>query len=239
MTVSYRCPKAVVAFAQQWVSHIQPTDTAPEGKVEEMTHEDFMKPANLETLKGAGSAILCRNNAPNVKLALQLIRQGIPCKVEGREIGTSLKNLATKWKRIKKLDKLLDQLDVYFEKEKVKLLAKKQEAKLQIVEDQIETLRVLIASCQAEGKDTVDCVVHKCDTMFDKNVKGMLVLASIHKSKGREWNRVFWYDRAGLCPSKWARQEWQMDQEVNLMYVAATRAKQELVELLAPEKEDR
>ena len=32
-------------------------------------------------------------------------------------------------------------------------------------------------------------------------------------------------------PSKWARQAWQQAQEINLMYVAVTRAKAELVEV--------
>jgi ATP-dependent exoDNAse (exonuclease V) beta subunit len=34
-------------------------------------------------------------------------------------------------------------------------------------------------------------------------------------------------------PSPFARQQWQMDQEVNLMYVAVTRAKAELIEVVA------
>ncbi len=64
----------------------------------------------------------------------------------------------------------------------------------------------------------------------------MLVLSSIHKAKGREWERVFWLDRAGTCPSKWARQAWQQEQERNLMYVCATRAKEQLIEVVAAVK---
>ncbi len=33
LTITYRCPKNVVAFAQQWVSHISADETAPEGSV--------------------------------------------------------------------------------------------------------------------------------------------------------------------------------------------------------------
>jgi superfamily I DNA/RNA helicase len=69
------------------------------------------------------------------------------------------------------------------------------------------------------------------DSLFGDNVTGLLVLSTIHKAKGREWERVFWLDRIGTCPSKWARQAWQQDQEKNLMYVAATRAKSELIDL--------
>lgn len=44
------------------------------------------------------------------------------------------------------------------------------------------------------------------------------------KLKGEEADRVFWLGR-NECPAKWARQDWQKQQEVNLCYVAATRAK--------------
>jgi ATP-dependent exoDNAse (exonuclease V) beta subunit len=47
---------------------------------------------------------------------------------------------------------------------------------------------------------------------------------------------VFWLDRAGTCPSKWARQAWQAEQENNLCYVAATRSMSELIEILVDEK---
>lgn len=56
---------------------------------------------------------------------------------------------------------------------------------------------------------------------------GGVKLATIHKSKGLEADRVFWLNRS-KCPSLWARQEWQQDQEANLCYVATTRAKKAL-----------
>ena len=52
-----------------------------------------------------------------------------------------------------------------------------------------------------------------------------VVLSSIHKAKGREWNRVYWLQTG---PSKWARKEWELQQETNLCYVATTRAKSAL-----------
>jgi DNA helicase-2/ATP-dependent DNA helicase PcrA len=59
-------------------------------------------------------------------------------------------------------------------------------------------------------------------------VKGdAVVLATIHKSKGLEAPRVFWLGRAE-CPAKWAKQDWQKEQERNLCYVATTRAQEEL-----------
>jgi superfamily I DNA/RNA helicase len=39
---------------------------------------------------------------------------------------------------------------------------------------------------------------------------------------------VFWLN-SSQCPAKWAKSEWQVQQENNLCYVAVTRAKQTLV----------
>ena len=60
------------------------------------------------------------------------------------------------------------------------------------------------------------------------NVTGVLTLATYHRSKGREWPRVFLFEHAARCPSRAARQAWQQVQEANLAYVAITRAKQTL-----------
>jgi DNA helicase II / ATP-dependent DNA helicase PcrA len=59
---------------------------------------------------------------------------------------------------------------------------------------------------------------------------GRVTLATIHKAKGLEANRV-WFLCPSLCPSKWARQDWQKAQERNLIYVAITRAKSELIKI--------
>lgn len=227
LTITYRCPKKVVAFAQQWVSHIQAGDSAPEGSVSEITHDDLIA---RKDLKGE-SAILCRVTKPLVELAFGFIRNKVACKVEGRDIGMNLKKLATRWK-ITTINALEGKLDTYLDREKTKLLAKKQEAACQTLEDTVDTVKVIMNQCRVEGKSLISDVVAFIDSLFADDVKGVLVLSTIHKSKGREWENVFWYDRKNTCPSKWARQAWQQEQEVNLMYVAATRAKENLVEVI-------
>ena len=57
----------------------------------------------------------------------------------------------------------------------------------------------------------------------------MVTLCSSHRSKGLEWDTVYLLGRDELMPSPFARQAWQMDQEVNLIYVSITRAKKTLV----------
>ena len=228
LTITYRCPKTVVSFAKQWVSHIESAETSPDGSVSQITMGEFLSRKDLD----GKAAVLCRLTAPLVKLAFSLIRNRIACKFEGRDIGQNLIKLAKRWK-VKTTDKLLDKLADYLEREKTKYLAKKLETKAQQVEDQVETLKVIIEFCNNDGKHSLNDLVSLIETMFSDDVRGILTLSTIHKSKGREWNNVFWLDRANTCPSKYARQVWQIEQEHNLCYVAATRAKQNLFDLLA------
>ncbi len=75
-----------------------------------------------------------------------------------------------------------------------------------------------------EGKSDINSVVAYIDQLFSDNVSGIISLSTIHKSKGREWKRVYWLDRLGTCPSPWAKQDWEKGQEINIQYVAATRS---------------
>lgn len=155
--------------------------------------------------------------------------------MEGREIGEQLKNLVRRWK-VKTVEKLRDRLEKYKARETQKALAKKQEGRAQQIEDMVETIFVIIDQCAIEGNNTLEALVAFIDGLFADDIKGILVLSTIHKSKGREWKNVYWLDRQGTCPSKYARQQWQKEQETNLMYVAATRAMVNLIDLEAPPK---
>jgi DNA helicase-2/ATP-dependent DNA helicase PcrA len=224
LTVTYRCPKLVVAMAQEIVPDIQAHESAPEGLIgeldESMLHEQGLR---------ADDAILCRKTAPLVSTAFALIKRGIACHVEGREIGQGLLKLARRWK-VKNVEVLRSRLENFLEVETAKLLAKKREGQVAALQDKVETLYVLM-----EGCDTVDCVAQKINTLFGDDVPN-LTLSTVHKAKGREWPRVYVLGMKTLMPSKWARQEWQMVQEMNLIYVAITRSKGELYNVTTAHK---
>jgi DNA helicase-2/ATP-dependent DNA helicase PcrA len=234
LTVTYRCPKAVVEVARQWVSHITAADSAPEGVVRALNAADIR---DWRGVFSAGDAVLCRNTAPLIDLAFKLIRNGVGCRVEGREIGNGLIALATRWKRLKTLGALADKLAEYREREVQKLMAKGQELKAAAVEDRVEALLALIDGQNAQTGD-VASLVATIKSMFGDSEPGapvsVVVLSTVHKSKGREWDRVYLVNRETLMPSRYARQAWQLEQEYNLMYVAVTRAKRELIELTLP-----
>ena len=227
LTVTYRCPKAVVRHAKTWVSHIEAADTAPEGEVLSMPYENVMAEAKV------GDAVLCRYNKYLVNLCFKFIRAGVPAKMEGRNIGEGLVKLSQRWK-VKTLETLEKRLETYLEREVAKWMAKDKEMQADAVKDRVETLMVLIDRAREQNIHTVAELTKMIMELFEDNAgsrKPCVVLSSAHRSKGLEWNRVFLLGREEFMPSVMARRPWQMEQENNLIYVAVTRAKQTLIEV--------
>jgi superfamily I DNA/RNA helicase len=217
LSISYRCPQSVVREAQQFVSHIQAASSAPEGKV---SHLGKYGPEVF----GSHDSIICRNTAPLIDLAYKLIRAHVPCKVKGRDIGQGLISLIRKLEP-KSLSHLEDRLQSYAEREVAKFIAKGQEERADALMDRVTTIQVFMEMQPESGN--VGTLIQSIESMFSDS-NGCLMLCTIHKAKGLEWQKVFILDPDRM-PSKWARQAWQKQQETNLQYVAVTRAKSELV----------
>lgn len=230
MTVTFRCPKAVVAKAQEVVHHIEAHESAPEGHVSRIDERAFWNPDAVDmsdAFSPTNDAILCRNTKPLVETAFQLIKRGIACHVEGRDIGAQLIKLVDRFSSAKTLHNLRDRMVAYMQQQVQKLTAKGKETQAQAVQDRVETILVIMDTCK-----TIEELTGKIRSMFqdhDGERKATLTLATVHKSKGREWQRVFLMGENLYMPSPYARQAWQLEQEANLQYVAYTRAKSELV----------
>lgn len=236
LTITYRCPKSVVAqvHAETRITAIQAAETAPEGQVVNIWDNELGQIGKqgakigdtfLDVLSSS-DAILCRNNRPIVAMAYDLIRRGIPCHVEGRDIGLGLIKLVNRFD-VRDLDQLLSRLDAYIERECEKLQKAKKNMAAESMSDRGATIHVI-----AEGCKTVDELRQRITDLFmdsEKEKRPTLTLSTIHKAKGREWSRVFVLGPNTLMPSIWARQEWELEQEDNLRYVAYTRSMGTLV----------
>jgi superfamily I DNA/RNA helicase len=230
LTVTYRCPKQVVARAQMYVSHIQAAETAPEGEVREMKGIEFdAMPAEQFT---PDAVMLCRTTAPLVQKAFALIRRGIGCQVEGKDIGRGLVALTKKW-AVTTCTDLRTRLEEYERREVEKFLAKGQEQKADALSDKVGTLYVIMDGLRDDA--TVADLQRQITGIFGDTPDGqtpkVFTFSTVHKSKGREWKTVYLLDRAKLMPSRFARQDWQLQQEYNLIYVAVTRSQNLLVEV--------
>lgn len=227
LSVTYRCPKSVVAQARNYVDHIEAHETAPDGEVTAINREDFEKVYDTLT---AHDAILCRKTAPLIGLAYTLIRKGIACKVEGKDIGNGLNQLVKKWK-VKSVEKYLERLENWENAQVSKLSAKKhKEMAIEALQDRVATVRALCEGCM-----TIDEVSAKISRMFgdtDDEVKynkaPRLTLSTCHRSKGLEFPNVYILGFNEYMPSPMAKQDWERQSETNLIYVAVTRAKNKL-----------
>jgi DNA helicase II / ATP-dependent DNA helicase PcrA len=221
LTTTYRCSLAVVRYAREWTPAMEPRPDAPEGLVKTIEAEKLL----AENLRPS-DAILCRNTAPLVDLALKLIRAGIGCKVEGRDIGQNLWKLAERWKRVKTVEILSERLREYRQVQVAILKKRGKDMQAEQVADTVDSLLAIIESLPTRA--TLFDLKKKIEGMFGDSEAGkpqtLLTLSTIHKAKGREWPRVFWFGYNVYNPSPYATQEWEKEQEDNLMYVAATRA---------------
>ena len=231
LSISYRCSKAVVEYAQGIVSHILPNENAPQGSVTDLKDKFSLKGFRQDDM------ILCRNNAPLVNLAYDLIGEKIPCLLKGRDIGQGLIKLIDKLEA-STVKGLLTKLDAWEHNETARMLKKDADADLTPVQDKADSIRVFAKGSSAK---TVAALKAEITAMFklspnawenenrpDEGRADILTLSSIHKAKGLEAPRVFILNYS-LMPSKYAKKPWQVTQETNLQYVAVTRAKKDLV----------
>jgi superfamily I DNA/RNA helicase len=232
LTVTYRCPKSVVLEARKYVSHITAHESAIEGTVSQFN-------GDLVNVVKPGDAILCRFNAPIVELVYRFIANGVAAKVEGREVGNAMKTLARRYKS-KTYSVLVERVEAFATREAAKLRIKEMESMAVAVEDKVRCLKVIIARAQKIDPKTSDPVARVCDEIDSIFADGVdtkcVLLSTIHKSKGREWKNVYFLQTG---PAKWARMEWELAQEQNLLYVAVTRSQENLFLVPPPKKGER
>lgn len=218
LTVSYRCPQTVVNYAKQYCPEIEASATAPAGDVVSMGMKWALTDLQPNDL------LVCRTTRPLISLAYRFLKNKIRARIMGREIGQGLKALVTKM-NAKGINALVAKLEGWETRETERALAKRQDARAESISDKAQALFCLIGELP-ETERTIPALLGVIDSLFADS-KDAIVLATIHKAKGLEANRVFWLN-SSQCPAKWAKNDWQQQQEMNLCYVAITRAKKAL-----------
>lgn len=226
MTITHRCPKSHVELAKRLYLDIEAREDAPEGEILTMS---------VEAATGAmrpGDLVLCRVNKELIGVAYALIKRGIRPQIKGREFG---KGLLT----------LLDTL----EKEMVKLSLEERKDEIVCLREVLRTYRYTQATKLLEQGDKargrLGALYEKCDCLLefinhsknalevheridnifsDKNENNVVVLGTIHRTKGLEAARIFIL-APELIPHPMARNANEHVQEKNLGWIAATRAK--------------
>ena len=218
LSVCYRCGKAQIALAQQYVPYINAFEGACEGEVKRTTRFDGLT---------AGDMVLCRKSAPLVGLCLKLIANGISANVKGRDICEGLKNLVNKTKArtiSTLLEKLDHEIDLARGRAERKGLDPSTASFVVALQDKVACIEIIAGTCSDVAE-----VLAKLDNLFADNISGnVITLSTIHKAKGLEANNV-WIIVPDKLPLRFkGQQDWEYQQELNLCYVAYTRAKKVL-----------
>ena len=225
LPICYRCPKRVVELARNFVSDIKYRDGAPEGDIQDNCLISMLK---------SGDMVLSRSKAPLLKVYVKLLRKGVPCYIKGQDIGVNLKELLNEID-VEELHTNLNKDGVF-----VRLYDNLFELRNKIMKtngldyqdatltsyvlnryDMINALTIL-----AENYKTKAELIKHIDEIFDE-IKGGVILSTIHKAKGLEADNVYILCSSSM-PSKLAKKDWEISAEENLMYVAYTRPKKKL-----------
>jgi DNA helicase II / ATP-dependent DNA helicase PcrA len=173
----------------------------------------------------AGDFIISRTNAPLMEFCISFLKQDRSATIQGRDIMGALINIINlsieqtgSTAENQSTVEFMDWLEVYRSEEAAKLeLLDAEEKQIEAHMDRCECLRVLSVEC-----DNTQCLIDKLKDLFsDEDDENKIVLTTAHRSKGLERDRVwlledtFRAERGG--------------QEANCLYVAITRARNELI----------
>ena len=226
LSISYRCSKSVVNMAKRFNQSIEAREDAPNGEIKYDVSIDEIQD---------GDMVLCRLNAPLLQLYCEITKLGKPAYIRGKDIGS---NLITSIKKTKqeKLNKdleaagvfsslysdLLRDIDVTMKKHKITLDMAMDDMDISSTYDKIQALEAI-----SNDVSTAEELIDKIKKLFSDKEKKGIQLSTIHKAKGLEADNVF-ICCPSMLPLRSAKEEWELEEEANLEYVAYTRAKNNL-----------
>ena len=180
LSISYRCPKAVVREAARVVPGIQAAPDAPEGSVSECAQD--MLPSRLLV----GDTVLSRTNAPLIKLFMELLAAGRPVMMRKRNIGEKLSKFIQK-SQAADVDGLLEYTREWAKTEAARRQKKNPNAKVDHIEDHVRCIEVL-----CDGRTHLSEVHANISKLLMAGPDGgSILLSTVHAGKGLEWDRVF------------------------------------------------
>lgn len=218
LTITWRCPVSHVELARKLCPDLEAAPGAKKGIVGTLSEEEIIAKVSV------GDLVISRRNSPLVALTYKLVLGGKPAFMRGREIGQGLLTLVKRLKP-KSVEDLTVKIDNFTQRERKRMIkAGCSESAIQSMEDRASCLWEI-----ASQVDDLDQMKTWITEHFDENpLPGdCIVLSSIHRAKGLEADRVFILDTQNL-PLAGKMLPWQRQQEKNLAYIAATRAKEEL-----------
>ncbi|NJK64416.1 MAG: ATP-dependent helicase [Synechococcaceae cyanobacterium SM2_3_1] len=231
LSITYRCPKTHANLAARIVPQLECRPEAPEGEVH------VIHPASIKHQVRVGDLVLCRFTAPLISLCLKLvIQQGIQARVRGRDIGKMLaalvKDVADTFPENFRRD-----LRAYVEKRVKRYSEEGRESAIESLQDR-EAAIIACFQAFSDKCETISLFCKRLQELFDDEAlqSEYVILATIHRSKGDEAERVFFLKSDCMPFLALAETRWQKQQEWNLLYVGLTRSRGSLFLVPMPMK---
>ena len=226
LPMSYRCDKAIIKEANMFVPDIIARGNAGMGLIK---HD-----SRIAEIK-EGDLVLSRTNAALFKLYPRLIKLDKACYIKGNDDDKNkLLAIIDKYKHGEVLakhfesDGLFPRLYNNMIDERNKLVKRGLDMidaiNTQVIQSKYDTISSLLTI--ADGCSTVTELVNKINQRYSKSDTG-ICLSTVHKAKGLESENVHIICRS-VMPQKYAKTKSEIQQELNLLYVAITRAKRKL-----------
>jgi len=222
LTNTFRCAKQITKFAKRYVPRINCLESMKEGTVSEI--KDFENMPELDN----NDAILARKNASLITCAIKLIREkknfNFPPKIQ-KQIKDNLSDLK----------EILDTAEFHNNNIIFQLESIIQDESDSIEfngcsKDKVERIEFcesLSKLCEKDRSIKTFSDLENYLNIIINQKKGPL-LSTIHTQKGEEFEKVVIADFDLMPSSKPNEPEWAAVQEMNVLYVAVTRAKSSL-----------
>lgn len=211
LTYTRRCFQKIVERANQIVPGLKALPDAGIGEVE----EGYCR--GQEERMEINDMVICPTNAPMVSLLFKLVKKGKKAYVRKSEVVNQMRSYVSEF------TKGIEELRTAIKRNVDRLKAAKPSRSSRASLDKFQCLLEL-----AQQSTTTSDIGRALSTLFvDDNKPNTIRLSSVHRSKGLEAGRVFFWEW-NLC-GKWAEQPWEKQQARNLEYVGITRAKHTLV----------
>lgn len=230
LDICYRCPQKVITSAN-YVYDVMEGFKQEEGEVTEFMNISMKEEiSNLKSnFSKPDTIVLCRNKSPLIKLLFSLLKEGVPARLFGDDILSTVMNFIKPYRSMsietaqEKIERELSALmlkENKTEQEKIKFF---------VLRENYSNFMLFANNLSTSPYEIVENLVAKIQDLFDSkgNDEHIVKLCTIHKSKGLEASHVIIMNE-NLIPSKFAKSPSQLLQEKNLIYVARTRAKQSM-----------
>ena len=224
LSETYRCGHNIVETVKHIVSQIVPHKNNVQGVVN--------KTDSVNNI-AYGDMVLCRNTYPLVKLCLKFITENKKANVMGADIGKTLIKLiegTNETKTVNAIAKLYADLQTVLNRimrtYNISPENAMRKGEYTNALERIKVFEIIYNDLSEDKRELVENITAKLAQIFKDERDGIL-LSTIHRAKGLESDKVF-IIHAELMPSPYAKKMWELKQEDNLIYVARTRAIQQL-----------